>query len=165
MATQSMHPETTPERTEGGRRSTAADGQPVSRDERSVSGMVRELRDQMTTLVRDEVALAKAELGEKVSRLGRNGGYLGTGALVAFAGLIVLLMAASAGLYAGLVAAGLSHMTSGWLAPLIVGAVVLGIGYGLVQKAISTLRNESLVPQRTAESVREDADWMKRKVK
>lgn len=159
MATQPTHPDTHP-----GQRSAVGDGHPAAGETRSVNDLIKELRDQGRTLVRDEVALAKAELGEKVSRLGHNGGYLGVGALIAFAGLIVLLMAASAGLYVGLVAAGLSNTTSGWLAPLIVGLVVLAIGYGLVQKAISTLRRESLIPQRTAKSVREDADWMKRKV-
>ena len=86
------------------------------------------------------------------------------GGLIAFAGLLFLLVAATAGLYVGLVAAGLSHMTSGWLAPLIVGLVVAIIGYALVQKAISTLRNEPVMPERTAESLREDKDWIERKV-
>jgi hypothetical protein len=141
------------------------DGRPAAGDHRSINAMIKELRDQTTTLFREEVALAKSEISEKVSRIARNGGYLAAGALVAFAGLIVLLMAASAGLYAGLAAAGIGNMLAGWLAPLIVGAVVIAIGYGLVQKAITTFQNESLVPVRTTDSVREDAQWMKRKVK
>lgn len=156
MATESAH------RAE---RETSPDGRPAAADHRSVNDMIKEVRNQITALLRDEVALAKSEISEKTMRVARNGGYLAAGALVAFAGVIVLLMALSAGLYVGLVAAGLSNATSGWLAPLIVGVVVVAIGYGLVQKAISTFRHESMVPERTADSVRENAQWMKEKVK
>ena len=72
------------------------------------------------------------------------------------------LIAATVGLYAGLVAVGLSHMTAGWLAPLIIGAILATIGYGLVQKAINTLKDEQLVPERTAESLRDDKEWLER---
>ena len=156
MATHTHHQ--TDYRDRPGEHTTAHDG-------RSLGELIKDLRDQTTTLVRDEVKLAKTEMSEKVSKLSRNGGYLAAGALVAFSGLIVLLLAASAGLYIGLVAAGLSHSMAGWVAPLAVGLVVIAIGYGLMQKAISTFRKEPLVPQRTVETVRDDAEWMKRKVK
>ena len=122
------------------------------------------MRDETIELVREEVALAKTEVSENVSRVARNSVYLGTGALIAFAGLIILLFAASAGLYVGLVAADIDRATAGWLAPLIVGGVVLLIGYAFVQKAISTLKEASLVPERTVRSVKEDTNWVKQKV-
>ena len=95
----------------------------------------------------------------------RNAGYLVVGGLVAYLGVIALLMAGVVGLYVGLVAAGLSHATSGWLSPLIIGAVVALVGYAFVQKAISTLKRESLVPERTMESIQQDKEWVKEKVR
>lgn len=133
-------------------------------DGRSITGLIKELRDETTTLMRQEVALAKTEMSEKLSRLTRNVTYLAVGGGIAFAGLIILLMAAAAGTYVALLAAGLSHMTSGWLAPLIVGGIVAVLGYAFVQKGLSTLRHESLVPQRTKESLEHDKQWLKEKV-
>jgi hypothetical protein len=131
---------------------------------RPMMDLIRELRDESIMLLRQEVALAKTEVSEKVSRVSRNSVYLTVGGAIAYAGLLMLLVAATAGLYVGLVALEFSHMTAGWLAPLIVGAVVAFIGYIFVQKAISTLKREPLVPERTAESLREDKEWLERKV-
>jgi len=132
---------------------------------RPMMDLIRELRDESMTLLRQEVALAKTEVSEKVSRVSRNSMYLAVGGAIAYAGLLILLIAATVGLYAGLVAVGLSHMTAGWLAPLIIGAILAIIGYGLVQKAINTLKDEQLVPERTAESLRDDKEWLERKVR
>jgi xanthine/uracil permease len=134
-------------------------------DGRSATDLFKELRDEVTRLVRQEVALAKTEMSEKTSRWTRNGAYLAAGAAIAFAGFTVLLLAAAAGLYVGLVAAGLSHATAGWLAPLIVGVIVAAIGYGLIQKAISTFKHESAVPERTVQSLADNKQWVKEKVR
>jgi uncharacterized membrane protein len=131
---------------------------------RSATELVKDLRDEVTHLIRKEIELARVEISEKTSRMTRNAAYLATGGAIAFAGLIILLMAASAGLYVGLWAAGLSHATSGWLAPLIVGLIVGIIGYGFVQKAISTFKREPLMPERTRESMEHNKDWIKEKV-
>jgi len=112
-----------------------------------------------------EVKLAKIELSEKVSRLGRNSLYASIGGAVTLASLVVLLLAASAGMYSVLVAvAEVSHMTSGWLAPMIVGLIGASIGYILIHKGIHTISQESFVPERTLESLREDKTWAERKL-
>jgi hypothetical protein len=54
----------------------------------NILDFVKSLRDDITGLIRDEVALAKTEIGEKVATASRNVGYLAVGALVAYAGLI-----------------------------------------------------------------------------
>jgi Putative Actinobacterial Holin-X, holin superfamily III len=61
----------------------------------NILDLVKILRDDTTGLIRDEVALAKTEIGEKVATASRNVGYLAVGALVAYAGLIFLLVAVS----------------------------------------------------------------------
>lgn len=132
--------------------------------EASLTDLLKELRDEGTALFRQEVQLAKQELSEKAGRVGRNVGYLVAGSMVAYAGVVVILLALSALLYMGLVAADLSHMTAGWLAPLIVGAVVALIGFGMVKKAQHTLSEETAVPERTRDSLLEDKQWIQEKV-
>ncbi len=132
--------------------------------EPSLTDLLKELRDESIRLFRQEVALAKTEMTDKASRTGRNVAYLAVGGSVAYAGLLILLMAAVVGLYVAFISAGVSHATSGWLAPLIVGAVVAAIGYGLVQKAMSTLKHESLAPERTMETMQDNKNWIKEKV-
>lgn len=136
----------------------------TDRGDRSLASLLKELRDETTLLMREEVTLAKLEISEKVNRVARNIGYLVGGSLVAFAGIIVLLLAGAAGLYTALLAWDVDPSTARWLAPLIVSAVVIVIGYAMLQKAISTLKNESAVPERTAKTVQDDKNWVKEKV-
>jgi xanthine/uracil permease len=134
-------------------------------DNRSIADLLRELRDESVQLFRQEVALAKVEVSHKASQTGRNIGYLAAGGLVAFLGAFFILFAVTALLYAGLAEAGLSREMAGWLSPMIVGVVVALIGYGLVQKAISTLRNQTYVPEKTMQTLQEDKQWVQQKVR
>ncbi len=49
------------------------------RDERTLGELFSELAQETTTLVREEVNLAKAEMGEKASRAGKHAGFLAAG--------------------------------------------------------------------------------------
>ncbi len=128
------------------------------RDSRSVSDLFRELRDESTALVREEVALAKAEMSEKASSVSSNATTLIIGGAVAHLGLIFLLLAASYGLYVAIGSAGLP-VHALWIAPLIVGVVVGGIGLAMAIKAKNSLVNTSPVPRKTIDSLREDKQW------
>jgi len=129
---------------------------------RTIPELLRELRDETTTLLRQEVKLAKTEMTEKATTVGRNIAYLAVGGMVCFSALIILLMAASAGLTVLLSTIG-AEEHSAWLAPLIVGVLTAIIGYALIQKALATLKNESLVPQDSVQSLKEDKEWLKTK--
>ena len=133
-------------------------------DNRSISSLLRELRDETALLLRQEVALAKTELSEKAARTGRNAAYLAAGGAVACAGAMLLLLAVTAAVAALLNTAGLEWEVWSWLAPLIVGGVVAVVGYGLLQKAISTLKSESPVPEKTTQSLQENKRWLQHKV-
>ena len=133
-------------------------------DGRSIPALLRELRDETTVLLRQEVALAKTEISEKAARAGRNTAYLAAGGLVAYAGALFLLLAATAGLLIALEAMGLDREITLWLAPLIVGGIVALVGYGLVQKGITALKHESFVPEKTKESVQENKQWLQDKM-
>jgi hypothetical protein len=64
-----------------------------------------------------------------------------------------------------LVTFGLSSVeTAAWLAPLIVGGLVAGCGYVLLQKALTALKEEHLAPERTMESLQENKRWLQQKV-
>lgn len=139
-------------------------GEPAFR-ERRIPDLIKELRDETSDLVREEMALARTEIGEKVSRATRNVTYLGVGALIAVVGLVFLLAAAVAATEVALVAAGVDPATASWLAPLIFGVVVILVGYGLAQKAISTLRHERMYPEKTAASMRANAHWAREKMR
>jgi len=132
-------------------------------ERRSIADLLKDLRDESSLLVRQEVALAKTELSDKAAKLGRNAGYAGVGAALAHAALILLLLGLAALLYHGLEEAGLSNMVAGWLAPLIVGGVAALIGYSLIQKAINAFKHESLVPEKTVTSLKENQEWLQRK--
>lgn len=135
-----------------------------SQDNRTVASLLKDLRDETTLLFRQEVALAKQEMSEKVARMARNTGYLIAGTVTVGGGVLMLLLAATAGLYVLLLMAGVDESISLWLSPLIIGIVFAAIGYGLVQKAISTFQQGSLVPERTMRTIKEDKNWMKEKV-
>jgi hypothetical protein len=136
----------------------------VQGDSRSLMDLIKDLRDETVKLLRQEMILAKTETTEKLSRAGRNATSLAVGGVITYAGLMFLLIAATVGLYVGLVAAGVSHATSGWLAPLIIGGIVTIIGAVMVQKALHTFRNESFDLERTKASVAADKDWITNKV-
>lgn len=136
---------------------------PPADDPRSLGTLLKEIRDESTTLFRQEVALAKTEISEKASRAMRHVAMLAVGALVAFAGLIVLLIAAGHGVSHMLIAMDVSENVAIWLGPLLVGAIVAAIGGAMAMANKKSLEHESLVPEKTAQSMKENKQWLKRK--
>lgn len=130
----------------------------------SLADLFKDLRDEGLLLVRQEVALAKTEMSDKIARLLRNLGYVVAGLLVVFIGSVLILEAASALLAIGLVDAGLKEQAP-WLAPLIVGAVVVLVGIMAAMKGVNTVKKESLKPEQTIDSLTEDKKWIQNKTK
>lgn len=137
----------------------------TTQHDHSLSALIRELRDETTTLLRQEVALAKAEMSEKTSRLTRNFIYIALGGVIAYAALVVLLIAVRDLLMVALVNAGFALGTALWLAPLIVGVVVGIIGWAMIAKGKKALSQEGLAPEKTMESLREDKEWIQHRAK
>jgi hypothetical protein len=134
------------------------------RDDRSLGQILRDLRDETSQLLRQEVDLAKTEISEKMSRLGANVGSVATGGAVLFAGALVLLAALTLGLIA-LFSQFMDRDVAMWLAPLLVGGVLAFIGYGMVKKALQALKQEGIAPQRTTQSLKENKEWLTAKMK
>jgi hypothetical protein len=59
---------------------------------------------------------------------------------------------------------GLSPDVASWLGPLTVGLVVAIIGYILVQKGLKTLKDGSLKPERTIQSIKQDKQWTQQRL-
>jgi MFS family permease len=133
------------------------DEQRTQLEDRPVAELVRQLADQTTTLVRQEIELAKAEMTAKGKQVGIGAGAFGAAGLV--------------GLYAvGAITAclilALSTAVAGWLAALIVGvlyAAVAGV-LALVGKK-KTQAGAPPVPERAISSTKEDVEWAKTRAK
>lgn len=122
------------------------------RDDRSIGELFAELAQETSTLVRQEVQLAKTEMGQKASRVGKDVGFLAAGGAVAYTGLLAII--------AGVIFL-LGLAIPLWLSALLVGIVVAIVGYFLVKKGLDALKQEDLAPQETITTLKEDKEWAK----
>jgi hypothetical protein len=129
----------------------------------NIADLLRQLKDDTTALVREEVNLATTEAKEKLKLAGRSAGIIGAGALLAFSGLLLILMSLGYLLREVFINTGMSVAIATFLGFLIIGAIVAGIAAAMIFKALKTLRSDSLAPQRTTRSLREDKEWVQRK--
>ncbi len=130
----------------------------------SIPALLRDLREDTTTLLRQEVALAKTELKQNVSRLGRQAVQIAIGGFVAYAGLIVLLIGLGHLIGAGLARAGIDPDVAQWLAPSLVGFVVAIVGVMMLMRAKHAISEESLAPRQTIDSLKTNKEWAQRKL-
>jgi hypothetical protein len=136
----------------------SADGaQPSSTQEQPTAELVKQLSEQISVLVRDELKLAQLEMTRKGKRAGIGIGMLGGGGLVALYGLGCLIAC---------VIIAISGVLAAWLAALIVGAVLLAvagvaalIGKGRLQQATPP------VPEATVSSVKTDVEQIKERAR
>lgn len=130
----------------------------------SIIDLLRQLRDDTATLVREEVRLAKTEMVEKLSRAGRNVAYLAVGGLIASSALGMLLMAFGYLLAGVFLKQGYNSGTATFLGFLVVALIVAAIAAAMVAKSFKALANDSLAPTRTTRSLQEDKQWAKDKL-
>lgn len=123
----------------------------AGKEDRTLSALFSDLARDVVDLVRKEVSLARAEMSEKISSAQKGMVSLGLGAAVALSGLIIVLLAVANALERVL-----PPNISSWLAPLLVGLIALVIGYAMIRSGQSRLKAESLVPERTVNSLRTD---------
>lgn len=132
--------------------------------EQPIGQLVKELRDETQTLVRKEVALARAETEEKLQTAKRQLVLVGIGTVLLLGGLVNLLAVLNRGLTALLVPA-LAIEVAAWIAPLIIAVVLLTTGALLAKKGTGTLRTTSPRPERSLEEARRTKQWAARKVR
>lgn len=121
----------------------------TDRGGRGIGEMITEVTSHLSTLIRKEFDLLRAELSERMSDFTSSIVMLGIGAVLALVALHVLAVAA----LAALVAWGLEV---GWAA-LILGGIIGLIAAVLIGSGMSGLKAKNLVPKRTARSLEKDA--------
>jgi putative superfamily III holin-X len=132
---------------------TAHQTPPDELRERPIGDLVKQLAGQTSTLVRQELDLAKAEMSQKASIAGKGAGLLGGAAVVG-------LLAAGA-LTACLILA-LSEVVPDWLAALIVALVMGAVAAVLALQGRNRIRAATPpMPEQTVETVKEDVEWAK----
>lgn len=126
------------------------------REEPSLGELFARLASDTSNLVRKEVALARSEMAQKATEVGRELGMLGVGGAIAYAGFLAML---------GALIIILGRIIPLWLAALLVGLLVAGAGALLIQRGLTALRQANLVPEQTIETLKEDAQWAKDQTK
>lgn len=113
------------------------------------------IANDIQELVRGEVRLARSEMDQKLNRVLMAAIWLVGGALVAFAGLVVILQG---------VAAILALVLPTWVASLIVGVLIVAIGGLLARSGLAMLSIKTLIPTRTVSSLQKDARVVKENI-
>ncbi|MDB6124939.1 MAG: hypothetical protein JWQ71_3932 [Pedosphaera sp.] len=116
-------------------------------------GLVKELNHEVKTFIKEEAQLAKTELAEKLAKAGRNSIGLAIGGVLAFVGLIVLLLGLGGLLGFGLQKLGMQPLLAAALGVTVFGLIVTAIGAVFALKGVKALSKESLAPQRTLKTL------------
>jgi uncharacterized membrane protein YqjE len=136
----------------------SADGaQPSPTHEPSTGELVKQLSEQVSVLVRDELKLAQVEMTRKGKQAGAGIGLLGGGGLIALYGLGCLIACVILAISEGLAA---------WLAALLVGVALLAVAGAAALLGKSRLQKATPpVPKETVDSVKADVDVIKERVR
>jgi Flp pilus assembly protein TadB len=124
--------------------------QPPANHELSTGELVKQLSEQVSVLVRDELKLARLEMTRKGKRAGAGAGMLGAGGLIALYAVACLLACA---------VIALSKTLQAWLAALIVGVVLLAVSTVVARLGKRRLREATPpLPEEAAGSVKADIE-------
>jgi len=125
----------------------------VNQNERSLGDLFTDLSQQTSTLISQEMALARAEMSQKVSQVGRDAAYIGAGGALAYAATL----SAVAAIVLVMVRLGVEP----WLAAMLTAALVGLVAFVLIRNHARSLRQQQLTPDQTIDSVKETAQWLK----
>jgi len=123
---------------------------PAGTRERSIGELFGELASETGTLVRQEVQLAKTEMAQKATFIGKQaaiilvGALLGVVALITLSGALVLLLGQAMPL---------------WAAALIVTGLMGLAAFLVANKGLSALKNHDLNPTQTIASLKDNKQW------
>lgn len=132
--------------------------------EPNIADLLKQLRDDITTLVRQEIALAKAEMSEKVSRLSHHAVLLVAGSLLGYASLVLLLIGLGFWLRDLFLSMGWADGVSTFCGLLIVSGITGAVGAATLLRAWEALKQETLLPRRTIRSLNDDKQMIQNKL-
>lgn len=124
-------------------------------NERSLGQLLTDITNDLSTLLRKEIQLARVETMEKASQATQSIVLMVAGGLVAYTGVIALVI--------GIIVA-LANWMPLWVSALIVGVLLAIVGFVLIQSGRNSLKQMSVMPEKTIESIKEDAEMVKEKV-
>jgi hypothetical protein len=131
----------------------SSNGSPEELRDKPIGEVASDLTRDISLLVRQEIALARAEITEKGKAAGPGLGMIGG------AGLLGLMAAGAATACAVLV---LALFLPGWLAALIVALVLTGVAYVLAKRGKEQVQSVGApIPTQTIETIKEDLEWAK----
>jgi hypothetical protein len=119
-----------------------------SPNSRSIPELFSDAVGQLAKLVSNEFDLARAELSEKASQVGRATAMIGAGAVILMPALVLLLFAISAALIRGGFSEPIAYLLTGAGAGLVSGA--------LIATGIKRLSGDALKPSVTIDQVKRD---------
>jgi uncharacterized membrane protein YqjE len=121
--------------------------------ERPIGELLKQLSEETTRLVHQELELAKAELAQKGRQAGLGAGLFGAAGVIGFLALAALTTCIILLLDAAMPA---------WLAALIVAAVYAAVAAVLAMRGRAKIKQATPpVPEQTIETVKEDVEWAK----
>jgi uncharacterized membrane protein YqjE len=121
--------------------------------ERPIGELLKQLSEETTRLVHQELELAKAELAQKGRQAGLGAGLFGAAGVIGFLALAALTTC---------IILLLDGTMPAWLAALIVAAVYAAVAAVLAMRGRAKVKQATPpVPEQTIETVKEDVEWAK----
>ncbi len=126
------------------------------RDDRSLGELFADLARETSTLVRQELRQAGTEVSQRAAGIGKDLGLLVAGGVVLHAAFLTLVAA----IIVGLADLGLDW----WLAALVVALVLAAVGYAVIARARSAIKQADILPGQTINNLKEDQEWAKEQI-
>jgi hypothetical protein len=123
---------------------------------RPISSVLRDIVQNIQDIVRAELRLAKKEVGTELGKAKTAAALLAVGAICALFGVLFALVAA---------ALGLARIIPDWGAALVVSAFAAAVAIIFTFSGRKQLESVRAVPPRTAETVKENVQWIKQHTK
>src|SRR5688572_5129064 len=129
---------------------------PPVEEEPSLGRLVGDLAEDLSRLMRQELELAKAEIRQEAAKAGKAAGMLGAAGFAGYMTAVLLSLALAFGLA--------TFMGLGW-ATLVVAVLWAVAGFALFSTGRARLRKVNPKPERTIETLKEDAEWARHPTK
>jgi uncharacterized membrane protein YqjE len=124
--------------------------------QRSVPEVLQNIVGNLQEIIRSEFRLAKTEIKEEAAKAAKPAATFGVGLVLGFYGIGFLLLAS---VY------GLSTVMAGWLAALLVGAILAIVAIALLSSSGKKLKRVNPTPDKTMRSLEENLQWAKHPIK
>jgi hypothetical protein len=129
---------------------------PGENEQEALGTLLSQLISQVSTLAEREIEFARVEMSQKVAQVSRGARTIVVGGAVAYAGFLAIVATAILALvqYAAL---------PWWAASLAIGAFVSITGLLVMMAGSRALKIQRLVPQKTLQLLKDDADWARQR--